>query len=64
MVKLPDKMGLVRPQIFLAILCATLFSVVALYVGMRMDAVEIVTGLVGGLFGFLGGVSLKLMEGE
>lgn len=61
MVKL---LSLVRPQIFLAILCATLFSITALYVGMRMDAVEIVTGLVGGLFGFLGGVSLKLMEGE
>ena len=64
MVKLPGRIGLVRPQILAAILCATLFSITALYVGMRMDAVEIVTGLVGGLFGFLGGVSLKLMEGE
>jgi len=29
-----------------------------------MDAVEIVTAIVGGLFGFLGGVSLKVLENE
>lgn len=29
-----------------------------------MEAVEIVTGIVGGLFGFLGGVSLKVLENE
>lgn len=56
--------GKVRPQIFLAIICATSFSSLALYIGMQMDAVEIVTGIVGGLFGFLGGVSLKVLENE
>lgn len=56
--------GKIRPQILVAVLCATLFSVVALYVGMRMEAVEIVTAIVGGLFGFLGGVSLKVLENE
>tara|TARA_R110000824_G_scaffold3331_5_gene15782 strand:+ start:1273 stop:1380 length:108 start_codon:yes stop_codon:yes gene_type:complete len=35
-----------------------------MYVGMKMDAVEIVTAIVGGLFGFLGGVSLKVLENE
>ena len=56
--------GKVRPQIFLAIICATAFSSLALYIGMKMEAVEIVTGIVGGLFGFLGGVSLKVLENE
>ena len=56
--------GLLRPQIFLAILCATAFSCLAIWVGWQMDAVEIVTGIVGGLFGFLGGVSLKVLENE
>jgi len=54
----------VRPQIFLAIICATLFSSLAIYIGMQMEAVEIVTAIVGGLFGFLGGVSLKVLENE
>jgi len=54
----------IRPQIFLAIICATIFSSLALYIGMKMNAVEIVTAIVGGLFGFLGGVSLKVLENE
>ena len=56
--------GKLRPQIFLAIVCATVFSSFALYIGMQMEAVEIVTAIVGGLFGFLGGVSLKVLENE
>ena len=56
--------GTLRPQIFIAIICATLFSVVALFVGVALDAVEIVTAVIGGLFGFLGGVSLKVLENE
>ena len=56
--------GTLRPQIFIAIICATIFSVVALFVGIGLDAVEIVTAVIGGLFGFLGGVSLKVLENE
>jgi hypothetical protein len=56
--------GKLRPQIFLAIICATVFSSLALYVGMKMEAVEIVTATLGGLFGFLAGVSLKVLENE
>jgi len=56
--------GKLRPQIMAAILCGTIFSVIAVYVGMQMDAVEVVTGIIGGLFGFLGGVSLKVLENE
>lgn len=56
--------GKLRPQIFLAIICATAFSSLALYVGMKMEAVEVVTATLGGLFGFLAGVSLKVLENE
>tara|TARA_Y100000310_G_scaffold265259_1_gene276195 strand:+ start:618 stop:926 length:309 start_codon:yes stop_codon:yes gene_type:complete len=56
--------GLIRPQIFIAIICATIFSVAALIIGMQMDAVEIVTAVVGSFIGFLGGVSLKVIERE
>ena len=54
----------VRPQIFLAIIFATILSSLAVYIGMKMEALEIVTAIVGGLFGFLGGVSLKVLENE
>ena len=57
-------MGKIRPQIMVGILCATVFSVVALWVGLEMEAVEIVTAVIGGIFGFLGGVSLKVLENE
>jgi hypothetical protein len=53
-----------RPQIALAIICATTFSIVAIYVGWQMEATEIVTAVIGGIFGFLGGVSLKVLENE
>ena len=56
--------GKLRPQIFLSILCATIFSCVGLYVGVALNAVEVVTAIVGGLFGFLAGVSLKVLENE
>ena len=54
----------IRPQILAALLCATLFSLFAVWVGMQMGAVEVVTAIIGGLFGFLGGVSLKVLESE
>ena len=56
--------GTLRPQIFVAIICATLFSVVALIVGMQMGAVEIITAVVGSYVGLLAGVSLKVLENE
>ena len=56
--------GKFRPQIALAVICATVFSCAALYVGLQMAATEIVTGVRGGIFGFLGGVSLKVLENE
>jgi len=53
-----------RPQIALAIFCATAFSLFAVYIGFKMEATEIVTAVIGGIFGFLGGVSLKVLENE
>ena len=57
-------MGKLRPQILVAIICATIFSVFALWMGYKMEATEIVTAVIGGIFGFLGGVSLKVLENE
>ena len=56
--------GKIRPQILAAIVCATIFSVFALWIGMEMAATEVVTAVIGGIFGFLGGVSLKVLENE
>ena len=57
-------MGKIRPQILVAILCATMFSMFAAYLGYKMEATEILTAVVGGAFGFLGGVSLRILESE
>lgn len=56
--------GKLRPQIMAAILCGTAFGIVGMYIGMRMDATEVVTAVIGSVFGFLGGVSLKVLEQE
>ena len=56
--------GKFRPQIALAVICATAFSITALIIAMQMAATEIVTAVIGGIFGFLGGVSLKVLENE
>jgi len=54
----------IRPQIFLAIIAATVFSMFGMWLGYMMGAVEVLTALIGGLMGFLGGVSLKVLENE
>ena len=53
-----------RPQIFLAITCGTLFGCFGMWIGMEMGAVEVVSAVVGSVFGFLAGVSLKVLEQE
>jgi len=60
----PPSMGRLRPQIALGILCATVFSCLGLWIGLQLEAVEVITAIIGGLFGFLGGVSLKVLENE
>jgi hypothetical protein len=60
-----DKMiSRIRPQIFLAIICATTFSMFTAWLAYQMDAIEVMTAVIGGVFGFLGGVSLKVLENE
>jgi hypothetical protein len=54
----------IRPQVFLAIIAATIFSMFGAWLGYKLDAIEVLTALIGGLFGFLGGVSLKVLENE
>ena len=56
--------GKIRPQVLTAIVCATIFSMFAAYLGYKMGATEILTAIVGGVFGFLGGVSLRIIENE
>ena len=57
-------MGKIRPQILVAIICATIFSMFVCYLAFRMGGIEIMTAVIGGIFGFLGGVSLKVLENE
>ena len=52
------------PQIMVAILCATMFSMFAAWLAYRMDAVEVMTAIIGGIFGLLGGVSLRIIDQE
>jgi len=47
-----------------AILCGTVFGIVGMWIGMEMGATEVVTAGIGSVFGFLGGVSLKVLEQE
>jgi len=52
----------IRPQILVAILCATIFSMFAAFLAYKMDAVEVMTAIIGGVFGMLGGVSLRIID--
>jgi len=45
-------------------MCATIFSMFTAWLGYKMAATEILTALIGGIFGFLGGVSLRIIESE
>ena len=56
--------GKVRPQLMAAILCGTIFGIAGMLIGMEMGATEVVTAVIGSVFGFLGGVSLKVLEQE
>ena len=58
------EIGKVRPQILAAIICATLFSCFVSYLAYKMGGIEIMTAIIGGIFGFLGGLSLKVLENE
>jgi len=36
----------------------------AAWLGYKLEAIEVLTGIIGGIFGFLGGVALRVLENE
>lgn len=56
--------GKIRPQILVAIICATVFSMFAAWLGYKLAAIEVLTAIIGAVFGFYAGVSLKILENE
>ena len=51
-----------RPQILASIIAATVFCTFTAWIGWKMDATEIITGLTGAFIGFLGGISLRIID--
>ena len=58
------EMGKIRPQSLVARLCATMFSCIVSYRATKMGGIEIITAVIGGVIGIIGGVSLRVMENE
>ena len=56
--------GKIRPQIMAAIIAALIFSMFGAWIGYLMGATEVLTGLIGALFGFLAGTAMKILENE
>jgi high-affinity Fe2+/Pb2+ permease len=54
----------VRPQIMVALVCATLTALFISWLGYKLGAIEVLTGVLGAVFGFFGGVTLKVLENE
>jgi hypothetical protein len=54
----------VRPQVFLAIVCGTVVAIIISVIAWQLESIEIITGVAGSVFGFLAGISSKLLEGE
>ena len=60
-----DKMmGKIRPQIMVAMIAALIFSLFAAWIGYLMSATEILTSIVSGLFGFLAGTSMRILQND
>ena len=51
-----------RPQILASIIAATLFCCLTAWIGWKLEAVEVITGLTGAFIGFLGGISLRIID--
>jgi len=51
-----------RPQILASIVAATLFCCLTAWIGWKLEAVEVITGLTGAFIGFLGGISLRIID--
>ena len=53
-----------RPQILAAIVAATIVASISLWVSWSLQAIEISTAVIGAMFGYLAGVSQKVLESE
>ena len=51
-----------RPQILASIIAATIFCTFTAWIGWKLEAVEVITGLTGAFIGFLGGISLRIID--
>ena len=54
----------VRPQVFLSIVCGTVVAITISVIAWQLQSIEIITGVAGSVFGFLAGISSKLLEAE
>ena len=54
----------IRPQVFLSIVCGTVVAITISFIAYQLQSIEIITGVAGSLFGFLAGISSKLLEAE
>jgi hypothetical protein len=54
----------VRPQVFLSIVCGTVVAITISVIAWQLESIEIITGVAGSVFGFLAGISSKLLEAE
>ena len=53
-----------RPQILAAIVAATIVASISLWVSWSLQAIEVSTAVIGAMFGYLAGVSQKVLESE
>jgi hypothetical protein len=44
--------------------CGTLIAITISFMAWQLGSIEILTGVVGSVFGFLAGISSKLLEAE
>jgi len=54
----------IRPQVFLSIVCGTVVAITISLIAWQLQSIEIITGVAGSVFGFLAGISSKLLEAE
>jgi hypothetical protein len=45
-------------------MCGTLIAITISLIAWRLGSIEIITGVTGAVFGFLAGISSKLLEAE
>ena len=49
---------------FLSIVCGTVVAITISVIAWQLQSIEIITGVAGSVFGFLAGISSKLLEAE